>query len=115
MIKLTKQAISKLLTTDNISVRLINGLFYEAHTEAVFSRYKVTLDVAVVHPTLKTFTRIDSPRVVLVHWVGHTGLPIEVPEELTPLVKRLIQEATITEEQAEELMVDIRKALSELM
>lgn len=113
MIKLTKQAVSKLLSQP-IQVRLINGLFYESSVVAQFSRYKITLEVAVVHPSLKQFTRIDSPRVQLIYWVAHEGRHIEVPSELTPLVQKMVQMSSISEEQAGQLLIDVREAYSQM-
>jgi hypothetical protein len=98
---LTKQALTR-LNNEPVMVRLFNGCFNVASVRATFSRYQVELRVEVTHQLLQGQCG-NKNAVELVYWQGCDGMPMELPEELEPLVNKLRALATMTDEQAAQL------------
>lgn len=98
---LTKQTMARLQESD-IQVRLVNGCFKVATAEAVFSRHKVELTVEVTHPML-VWQCGDRREVRLTLWRGCSGFQMDVPEgmtQLAPLIERMREAATMSDEDA---------------
>ena len=98
MIKLTKQAITRLYAS-SVYVGFYNRCYNKAIVRATFSRYSVELNVEVTHPFLQ-WQRGRGDKVELTYWKGCEGFPIEVPPELDPLVEKLRLAATMPDEEA---------------
>jgi hypothetical protein len=94
--RLTKQAVKRFYESP-ITVRLWNGCFNRAVVIAKFSRHTIELSVDVTHPEL-VWQCGDKKEVSLVDW--REGLVRKPPKELEPLVERMKQMATMSDEEA---------------
>jgi hypothetical protein len=99
--KVTKQALAR-LTASPVEVRLYNGCFNVATVKATFSRYSLELRVQVTHPALQ-WQCGNKNAVELVYWESCEGYHLPLPQELLPLVEKLQEVATMTEEEARKL------------
>lgn len=99
MHKLTKQATAKLLEAP-IKVDLWNGCFNRAVVKAKFARYTIDINVDVIHPEL-VWQCGDKKDCYIIDW--RDGYTQPIPEELSELVERMKQAATMTDEEAKEL------------
>ena len=98
MEKLTRQAVAR-LNASPIEVRLWNGCFNRAVAKAEFSRYTLELRVEVTHSALQ-WQCGNKNAVELVYWKGDEGSHLSLPQELLPLVEKLKEAATMTNEEA---------------
>ena len=96
--KVTKQALAR-LNASPVEVTLYNGCFNKATVKAVFSRYTLELRVEVTHPALQ-WQCGNKNAVELVCWKGCNGSLLPLPNELLPLVEKLREAATMTNEEA---------------
>jgi hypothetical protein len=99
--KLTNQALTRLQEAP-VEVRLWNGCFNVASTEAKFSRYSIELRVETTNPLLE-WQCGNKNEVTLVYWTGGKGQRLEVPAELNALVEKLRSAGTMSNEEAAKL------------
>ena len=112
---LTKEAIRRLNTGD-VTVRLWNGSFNKAKVTAEFSRHKFELVVEKSHPKLAWMNGgKERSSVSLTYWKGCNGVIIPVPEELSPLVAKLKEAATMTDDYAKKLSDEGKGIANEFM
>lgn len=110
----TKQAIKRLQNSE-LEVRLWNGCFNVVKATAKFSKGRAyELSVEVTHPSL-SWQCGDKNLVSLVHWQGYSGVGVEIPEELNPLIERMKQAGTMSDELANKISSQNRAAFLEDM
>lgn len=114
--KLTKQAIAKLMDPVNHTVRVVNDAYREVTATAKFTKYKIEIRVAVVHPLLQEKVNVfRSERVTMIYWVERSGDKIEdIPEELAPVIEQMRQAATMSREEALQLCIGIHKYMADI-
>jgi hypothetical protein len=111
--KVTKQVLAR-LTASLVEVRLYNGCFNVATAKAEFSRYTLELRVQVTHSALQ-WQCGNKNAVELVYWKGCEGYQLPLPQELLPLVEKLQEAATMTEEEAQKLSNENANAFRQTM
>lgn len=109
--KLTKQAISKLMDPVNRTVRIVNDAYREITATAKFNNYKIEIRVAVVHPLLQDkVTLFRGERVTMIYWVARTGDKVdEIPESLAPVIEDMRNAATMDRQEALNLCIGMKK------
>lgn len=108
---ITKQAINRMLTS-NVVTWEVNGCYNVAIAQAVFSKYRLELKVAVTHPLLKWANQKED-NTELVRWNGYDGFFItEIPSEWNSLIESMKQAATMPDDiaQAKSDMLQIQIA-----
>lgn len=109
--KLTKQAINKLLKAEP-KVTLFNGCFNEVTAVAEFSKYKVELTVEVTHKVL-TWQCGDRKDVRLVYWRGCSGTHMDIDPLLLDKIEDMRKIGVMLNDDARELSMRNAKAFSE--
>ena len=109
--KLTKQAIAKLMDPVNRTVRIVNDAYREITATAKFNNYKIEIRVAVVHPLLQDkVTLFRGERVTMIYWVARSGDKVdEIPESLTPVIEDMRAAATMDRQEALNLCIGMQK------
>lgn len=108
MIKLSKQAIKKLLQAEP-EVKLCNGCFNIVTAKAVFSKYNVELQVHVTHPAL-IWQCGNKNEVNIILWKQSQGEIFDVSPELFPKIEEMKLLGTMTDEHAKKLSQENAKA-----
>lgn len=108
----TKTAIERLLAAP-IQVKLVNGAYQVASVVAHFSRYAVELQVEVTHPSL-VWQCGNHQAVILIRWEGSTGKALAIPAELDPLVEALKRAAALSDETAQRMADENRRAFQQV-
>jgi hypothetical protein len=109
--KVTKQALTR-LNASPVEVRLWNGCFNKAIAKAEFSRYTLELRVEVTHSALQ-WQCGNKNAIELVYWKGSEGFQLPLPKELLPLVEKLKEAATMTNEEARQLSAENASAFAQ--
>jgi hypothetical protein len=98
--ELTKEAIKR-LNDSEIKVTLWNGSFNKAVAVAEFSTHRFELTVEKSHPSLDWMNGGKPKEAVeLLYSKSSSGEFIDVPDSLQPLVEKMKQAATMTDDYA---------------
>ena len=113
--KLTKQAIAKLMDPVNRTSRIVNDAYREVTATAKFNNYKIEIRVAVVHPLLQDKVILfRGERVTMIYWVERSGDKIEdIPDTLAPVIEELRNSATMSREEALGLCIGMHNYFGE--
>ncbi|WDS61801.1 hypothetical protein [Cronobacter phage vB_Cdu_VP8] len=115
--KFTKHQITKLLATSP-KVALINGLYQRYEWKLVFSRYAITINLKVTHPSLMLHAGMKKPAewstIVWTTRAAHTGTTYEsLPEGIEEWASCMEAIYEMGQSQADALLTEWTQAWKE--